>query len=168
MGDTPEKLRVGRIASPHGLDGSVKVADARGDLLKVGRELEVAGRRAVVERRAGTDAKPIIRLSGCDDRNAAEELRGAMLLVERDSVPPLGEDEWWTSDLIGCAVVDGDLPVGSVKGVLGLPSCEALEVDREGGPVLLVPIIGDAIRSINIASAVIDIDLGFLGEGTGG
>jgi len=160
----PERVRAGRVTSPHGLDGSVKVAEARFDLLAVGSELHVAGRTAKVERLAGTEAKPIIRLSGCSDRNAAEELRGAVLLVDRDSVPPLGDDEWWASDLIGCSVVDGSTAVGEVVGVLGLPSCEALEVDRGPSSQLLVPIVGDAVRSVDVASRRIDIDLAFLGE----
>ena len=43
-----------------------------------------------------------------------------------------------------------------------LPSVEVLEVVREDGSELLVPMVGDAIRSIDVAARRIDVDLGFL------
>ena len=44
-----------------------------------------------------------------------------------------------------------------------LPSVEVLEVVRDDGEELLVPMVGDAIRSIDVQARRIDIDLGFLG-----
>jgi 16S rRNA processing protein RimM len=43
-----------------------------------------------------------------------------------------------------------------------LPSCEVLEVDRPDGSELLVPMVRDAIRSIDIAARRIDVNLEFL------
>ena len=45
-----------------------------------------------------------------------------------------------------------------------LPSVEVLEVDRIDGSLLLVPLVRDCIRSIDLEARRIDIDLGFLGE----
>jgi 16S rRNA processing protein RimM len=62
-------------------------------------------------------------------------------------------------------VRDGKTEVGTVKRLLGLPSCEVLEVERAvGGADLLVPLVSDAVRSVDIEAQVIDVDLGFLGE----
>ena len=167
MGIDPLKVRAGRISSPHGLDGSVKVADPVAPLLAKGCSVEVNGRLMKIERRSGTDSKPIIRFAGCTDRNTAEQLRGAVLMVARDVLPELSHDEWWASDLVGLSVVDGELTVGTVTGVIGLPSCEALEVDRPSGSRLLVPIVGDAVRSVDLSAAKVDINLKFLGEDHG-
>ena len=164
MGIDPQKARAGRISSPHGLDGSVKVADPVAPLLEKGCSVEVDGRLLKIERRSGTDAKPIIRFAGFTDRTMAEQLRGAVLMVERDALPELTEDEWWASDLVGLSVVDGQFPVGEVTAVIGLPSCEVLEVERASAAKLLVPLIGDAVRSVEIKSGIVDIDLKFLGE----
>ncbi len=46
-----------------------------------------------------------------------------------------------------------------------LPSVEVLEVDRVDGAELLVPMVRDCVRSIDLGRRRIDIDLGFLGEG---
>jgi 16S rRNA processing protein RimM len=48
--------------------------------------------------------------------------------------------------------------------MLPLPSCEALEVAREGAPDLLVPMVRDAIRSVDVRARRIDVNLSFLGE----
>ena len=49
--------------------------------------------------------------------------------------------------------------------MLELPSCEVLEVERpDGAGDLLVPLVTDAVREVDIERRVIDIDLEFLGE----
>jgi 16S rRNA processing protein RimM len=122
----------------------------------------VSGRRIV--RRAGTPERPILRLEGSSSREDAEALRGLELTVPRDDAM-LAEDEYWASDLEGCAVVDGEVEVGFVRRMSALPSVEVLEVDRPDGSELLVPLVRDCIRSIDVAGRRIDVDLGFLGEG---
>ena len=76
----------------------------------------------------------------------------------------LEPDEFWASDLEGLAVFDGDVAVGFVRRMSALPSVEVLEVDRPDGSELLVPMVGDCVRSIDLAERRVDIDLGFLGE----
>jgi 16S rRNA processing protein RimM len=158
-------LPAGMVGSPHGLDGSFHVTRPRADLLVLGRRVFLAGAERMIVRRAGTDQRPIVRLDGSGDRTAAEALRGAQLLVPRREAPPLAPDEWWAEDLEGCAVRDGERAVGTVQRLLALPSCEVLEVARaDGGPELLVPLVRDAVRSVDIDERLIDIDLRFLGE----
>jgi 16S rRNA processing protein RimM len=152
------------VGRPHGLDGSFYVTGAQARLLTVGSEITLAGATRAIVRRAGTDKRPIVRLEGLDERAAAEALRGSSLLVDRRDAPELAEGEWWAHELQGCEVSDGERPVGTVTGLLELPSCEVLQVRREGGDELLVPMISDAIRRMDVAHRRIDIDLGFLGE----
>lgn len=149
----------GRIGRPHGLDGSVHVVDAVAALLERGGEVLVAGVPRVLVRLDGTDEHPILRLAGCATREAAEALRGTELAVPRAAAPPLEEEEWYADDLVGCRVVDGDVEVGTVSGLLGLPSCEALEVGER-----LIPLVTDAVRTVDLERKVIDVDLTFLGE----
>jgi 16S rRNA processing protein RimM len=55
--------------------------------------------------------------------------------------------------------------VGTVRSLLALPSCEVLEVARaDGDLVLLVPLVRDAVRKVDIERREIEIDLRFLGE----
>jgi 16S rRNA processing protein RimM len=54
--------------------------------------------------------------------------------------------------------------VGVVERLLDYPSCELLEVRREGAGMLLVPLVRDAVRAVDVGARVIEIDLAFLGE----
>lgn len=121
----------------------------------------VSGRRIV--RRAGTNEKPILRLEGSTSREDAEALRGLELTVPRED-SMLDEDQFWASDIEGCVVVDGSVEVGVVRRMSALPSVEVLEVDRVDGSELLVPLVRDCVRSLDLDARRIDIDLGFLGE----
>lgn len=161
-----ELLHAGRVGRPHGLDGSFHVTQPRAALLDVGRTLLVGEREDEIVRRAGTDARPIVRLAGCATRTAAEALRGTDLLVAAEQAPQLEEDEWWPEQLEGCAVVDGEREIGVVRRLLALPSCEVLEVARPSGVggELLVPLIRDAVRAVDVEAKRIDVDLAFLGE----
>jgi 16S rRNA processing protein RimM len=109
-------------------------------------------------RRAGTDARPIVKLAGIDSREAVEALRGEPLLADREAAPPLDADEFWASDLVGLAVTDGARGIGTVERVLSYPSCEVLVVGD-----LLVPLVGDAVRDVDLAAGRVDVDLAFLG-----
>jgi 16S rRNA processing protein RimM len=131
-------------------------------LLELGRAVTVAGVAREIERRAGTAERPIVRLSGVADRDAADALRGEDLMVARGETPELGEGEWWAHELEGCAVVDGERAVGEVRELRGLPSVDVLVVERDDGSELLVPLVGDAVRSVDVGARRIDVDLAFL------
>lgn len=157
-------LRAGVVGRPHGLDGSFHVGNAVAELLEVGLEVRVGGEPRRIDRIAGHERRLIVRLEGAEGRESAEDLRGAEILVARTQAPSLGEDEWWAADLEGCTVRDGPVEVGVVTRLLELPSCEVLEVTRTDAPELLVPLIKDAVRDVDLAEGVIDVDLRFLGE----
>jgi 16S rRNA processing protein RimM len=157
-------VEAGRIGRPHGLDGSFHVTRPDSRLLPLGGVVTVAGARVKIERRAGTEERPILRLEGHAGREAAEALRGEPLLVARADLPELEPGEYWAHELEGCLVVDGDAEVGVVRRMMPLPSCEALEVERADGRELLVPLVRDAVRSVDVAARRIDVDLSFLGD----
>lgn len=156
-------LVAGRVGRPHGLDGSFYVAEARPELLAAGGRIRIGEREVEIVRRAGTDARPIVALAGWADRDAARSLRGEALLVPRAQAPPLEEDEWWPEELEGCRVHDGEHDVGFVRRLLALPSCEVLEVARGAQDVLLVPLVRDAVRAVDVDARRIEVDLVFLG-----
>jgi 16S rRNA processing protein RimM len=116
----------------------------------------VDGAPRTVERLAGTPDKPIVRLAGSSSREHAEALRGLSLEVPRETAP-LEDGEFWASDLEGCTVMDGEREIGVVARMIALPSCEALEVGD-----LLIPMVRDAIRSIDVEARRIDVDMGFV------
>jgi 16S rRNA processing protein RimM len=140
-------VTAGRVGKPHGLDGSFYVDGPR-HALPEGARMVVGSVSRTIERRAGTDERPLIRLSGVDDPAA---LRGEILLVEDQ----LAAGEWLAADLAGCVVVG----FGPVTRVLDGPSCSLLEL--EDGT--LVPLVSDAIESIDVDAREIRVNREFLG-----
>jgi 16S rRNA processing protein RimM len=152
-------LEAGRVGRAHGRDGSFHVIAPRPRLLVLGTRTD-AGE---IVRRAGTDEKPVVRLRGCDSREAVERLHGTVLKVALADAPALDEGEYWAHELEGLAVTDGERAVGTVRAMRELPSVEVLEVVRADGEELLVPMVGDAVGSLGVLARRVDVDLGFLG-----
>jgi 16S rRNA processing protein RimM len=149
--DPAAKVSAGRVGRPHGLDGSFHV-EAASEPLAEGAQVTVGGRPAVVERSSGTAERPLVRLSGVSDREAAGALRGERILVEAGD---LEEGEYLAADLVGCEVPG----IGRVRQVISAPSCDLLEV---GEAKVLVPFIGDAVKRIDTERRVIEVDARFL------
>jgi 16S rRNA processing protein RimM len=152
-------IEAGRVGRPHGLDGSFHVTRPLPEVLTQGAEVRVGDDPTTIERRAGTDAKPIVRVTAFSARTEVEAARGRPLWVPREAVT-LEADEYWADDLVGLRVVDGEREVGTVERVRELPSCEVLEVGE-----LLIPLVDDAVRSVDLDAGLVDVDLEFLGEG---
>ena len=153
-------MLAGRVGRPHGLDGSFHVTQPMPQLLTADTPVRVGDVAARITSRKGPPDKPILRLDIAGDRTAIEALRGRELFVDAAHAPPLEEDEYWAEDLVGASVVDGDRAIGEVRALLALPSCEVLELD-DG---TLVPMVRDAIRSVDLEARRIDVDSGFLGH----
>lgn len=163
MSEADAQLTAGRVGRAHGLDGSFYVTGPLARLLTLGATVEVAGRSAEIVRRSGTERRPIVRLQGIEGRTAAEALRGEPLTVRAARAPQLGEGEWWAHELEGCEVRAGERSLGTVARLIELPSCETLEVRAPaGGAPLLVPMVRDAIRQIDVSARRIEVDGDFL------
>ncbi len=147
-------VSVGRVGRAHGLDGSFYVVRPS-HLLPVGMTLTVGGRTASIERRAGTDQRPLIRLSGISDRDGVAAIVGEALMADLADAP-LESDEWLSADLIGCEVPG----IGKVTRVIEGPSCDVLEVGADG---VLIPFISDAVKEIDVEARRIEVDRVFLG-----
>jgi 16S rRNA processing protein RimM len=140
-------VTAGRVGKPHGLDGSFYVEGPR-HALPEGCSVVLQSKSYTVDRRAGTGDRPLIHLDGVAD---PRPYRGEPLLVEDE----LEEGEWLASDLVGLSVPG----MGTVARVVDSPSCSVLELD-DG---TLIPLIGDAVREIDLQGGQIHVNRDFLG-----
>jgi 16S rRNA processing protein RimM len=129
------------VARPHGVRGEVrlKLFNKTSDTLLAmdevlvrlpdGEEHEVS-----VERARRADDAILMKLYSVDDRDRAEELRGALVCVRRGDFPPAEEGEFYAVDVVGAeARLAGGARVGEVVEVLSYPSVEALLVRPDDG-----------------------------------
>jgi 16S rRNA processing protein RimM len=151
-----ELVRIGRVGRPHGLDGAfvVELASEEEGRFDVGAELLLDGAPARVEvsRQVG-GRRHAIKL----DRPAE---RGAELAVRRDSLPRLPDDSFYVADLVGVGVFDeNERRVGAVRDVLPGPANDVLELDTG----ILLPLVEDCIREIDLRERRILLNPGFIG-----
>jgi 16S rRNA processing protein RimM len=152
------------VGRPHGNEGAFVVVEPteRLELLGPGRTVSIAGRELAVEWRKGTPARPLLKLDGLGGRGNIEELRGQSITVPRAALGPLAEGEFLVDDLVGCDAYDGTRRIGRVRDVLLLPSADLLEVERDGEEPLLVPLVRDAVRSVDLEARRVEIDATFV------
>ena len=88
----------------------------------------------------------IARFAEIADRTAAEALRGTVLTVPREALPPLEEGEFYHADLIGLPVVtdDGEA-IGTTTNIMNYGATDIVEIAPETGAPFMVPLIPDAV-----------------------
>jgi 16S rRNA processing protein RimM len=92
----------------------------------------------------------IARLAGVADRTAAEALRGTALTVPRSALPPLGEGEYYYTDLIGLtAVSTGGETLGACVAVENFGAGDVIEIERPDGERFMVPMRAEAVPEWN-------------------
>jgi len=161
------QLAVGQIARAHGIRGEVTVVvrtdepDVRfvpGTTLAT--EPPERGPLTVAATRWHS-GRLLVTFAGVQDRSAAEELRGTMLVLDSEQIPaPDDPDEFYDHQLIGLEVVTaaGD-PVGEVTDVLH--HGQDLLVVRRGpgrGHETLVPFVGAIVTNVDVAGGRLVID----------
>ena len=156
MPSADDLVSIGRVGRPHGLDGSffVEGPSARLDAFAAGATVYVAGEQLkIVASKRGSQGRPVIRL----ERRVA---RGADLAVPRETLPPLGEDEYYAFQLVGLAVEEeGGRLLGRVSDVLDYPANDVLELDSG----LALPLVESCVRKVDIESGRIVVAPGFTG-----
>jgi len=136
------KIVLAAVAGAHGVKGEVrlKLFTDSAESLAVHDKLYVGGaeRRLLSIRESGKTA--VARLEGVNGRSAAEALRGSLVEVNRSSLPPLDDGEYYHADLIGLPAVDGEgKAIGIVVACENYGAGDLLEVQLESGKTSLIP-----------------------------
>jgi 16S rRNA processing protein RimM len=105
----------------------------------------------------------VLHFAGIDSISDAEQLTGQIVAIPCIERAPLGEDEAYISDLIGCILIDA---AGAEPVKLG----EIVEVDTTGSPVamlivrgakgeILVPFARSYLRKLDLAACRVEMAL---------
>jgi 16S rRNA processing protein RimM len=157
IGFDPESLVVGVVGRPHGVRGEItlRAFNERGDSLLDARSLivELSGMRSVhpVEHVRPTPQGLLVKLVGIDDRDEAATLTGALVRLPRASLPPLGPDEFYVEDVVGCQVVrDDGVGLGMAIGTFWNGAHDVMTV-VDGGEARerLIPLVADFVLSVD-------------------
>ena len=151
---------VGRVVKPHGIAGEVVIellASATSSC-ETGDELWIAGRwRRVARSRRDNRGRAVAALGGIVDRDAAEGLRDAEVVIDAADLPALDGGNFYVHDLVGCRVRDvAGNEWGKVVAVVNGPQ-DLLEIEHRGGRSLL-PMARELLREVNVEEGRIVID----------
>jgi 16S rRNA processing protein RimM len=157
-----DRLTVGVVGRPHGLDGSFHLAGHGGGVeLDAGLELQVGEQPARIASRKGTADRPILRLDIAASRDEAEALRGRPVSIDRSGLPDPEEGEFFQVDLVGCSVWAGDRRLGEVAHVLTYPANDVIEI-AGGAEPLQLPFVEDVVLEVDLEARRIAVREDFL------
>ena len=150
-------LRVGTIASTHGIRGEVKVFPTTDDprrfeklpsvLLDTGKELC----ELEIQRVKYFKQFVILKFKGIDNINDIEKYKGKSLYVTRDQAVELGEDEYYLADLIGMEVyLEDGSRFGTLTEVMETGANDVYCVETQEHGEVLLPAIHQCILHVDV------------------
>ncbi len=148
---------VGEIVRPHGLAGAVKVRATTDDpqrfsfleKVKLQRDGRALGEYRVERVQIG-NAEVFVKFQGVDDRNQAETLRGAGLMIPREARVPAPVDQYYHFEIIGLPVYsETGKPLGEIVNIETFPAHDVWVI-RRGDRERLVPAVKAFIKDVDV------------------
>lgn len=161
-----EFLQVGAIANTHGIAGEVKIYSMTDDIMRFKKLKEVyldTGKERMLLHVVSckfVKNQPVLKFREFTNINEIEPYKRCGLFVSRDQAVPLGKDEYYIADLIGLKVLkeDGGY-LGELIDVLQTGANDVYVVKMEDGREVLLPVIRDCIKKIDLEQGEILVHL---------
>jgi 16S rRNA processing protein RimM len=156
---------MGRIVAAQGLLGWVKVQAFTEhldtlidyDTWQLGNDNQPWREVKVLECKTHTKVL-VAKIDGITDRTAAENCKGLLIAVPRNSLPKQGADEYYWSDLIGMSVVnlEGE-QLGVVDNMLDMGANDIICVRSDKGEIL-IPFLAHVVQDVSLDDKLIRVD----------
>ncbi|MCZ8369245.1 MAG: ribosome maturation factor RimM [Porphyrobacter sp.] len=153
------------IAGAHGVAGEVRLKLFGDGIATLAKQKSFNdGALTLVKVREDGKGGAVARLAECSSRADAEKLRGTVLTIPREALPPLAEGEFYHADLLGLPVVtDAGDAVGSVLAIENFGATDLIEITRDPAPekgpkTFMVPMIPAAVMGWDDKQLVISAD----------
>ena len=150
-------FEIGKIVNTVGVMGELKIFPTTDDAKRFGLldTISIMINGAIVEKTVEKVRYHrnlvMLRLNGVDNVDAANALRGGIIVVERANALPLAENEYYLKDLLGVSVCteEGE-NLGVLRDVIFTGANDVYVVGSGDGKDLLIPAISQCILSVNI------------------
>jgi len=150
----PVFLAVGRLLSPHGLNGEIQmeILSDFPERLKPGRKLFLGDDRLPLEIRSRRSHSRgfLIAFTGYYSPESVNPLRGNYLFAKADDLPVLPKGEYYHHQILGLLVKsDAGQTLGTVVGILETGANDVFIVQSQDGSEILLPNISSIVLEIN-------------------
>ena len=149
------RVAIGKVGRPHGIDGAFFVEQPSEDARwwKVGARFLAGGAPVEVVAHRTSSGRPVIKVDPPAER-------GVLLEVEQGDLPATAEGEYYAFELVGLQVVEETgRSLGTVEAVTPGVANDVLELDSG----VLLPMVEDCIRVVDVAGGRIEVSTGFAG-----
>ncbi len=151
----PDHLAVGRIVRPHGIRGELIVEPYSETIRSIDSEsvvfIESLQTPYKVLALRSHQRRLILRIEGCEDREAAEGLRGRELLIPTPDAEPLPDGVYYRWQILGLAVKEeAGRHLGTVADILETGANDVYVVRGDDTGELLLPAISDVILEVDL------------------
>lgn len=159
-------LRVGQIASTHGIRGEVKVFPTTDDInrFKKLKKCILDGRRGPIDLEVESckffKNMVILKFKGYDDINQILDFVKRDLLVTRENAVKLAKGEYFICDLVGLKVVTDDgKDFGVLKDIMQTGANDVYVIETLEGKEVLFPSIPECILNRDLENKVITVHI---------
>ncbi len=159
-------IEIGKIVNTHGIKGEVKIYTYTDDIeafkklkklylvMKSGEQKEYKVQSMKIQK-----SMLLVKLEGIDTVEQGNSLRETIVKRERKN-NELEEDEYFIADLIGLKVYeDNGAYLGILDDVLKPGANDVYVVKLEDGTDLLLPVIDQVVKDINLESQKITVNV---------
>ncbi|PBB05849.1 MULTISPECIES: ribosome maturation factor RimM [Salimicrobium] len=162
-----EYLNVGRIINTHGIKGEVKIKRITDfeERFREGNTLywssggigEVT--ELTVESHRIHKGFDLLKFRGYPTINEVEPLKNGMLMIHKGDTTPLGAEEYYFHEIIGCHVyTTAGHYVGEVKEIMTPGANDVWVIDRKEEGDALIPYIEDVVVQVDVSKKSIIIE----------
>jgi 16S rRNA processing protein RimM len=161
MPENNADIVIGMVVAPFGVRGELKVMVHTDfpERFSKGNDVTVRtamGKRFISKVECNVPHKGgiTLKIEGIDDRNAAEELRGAEFVIDRSEVGELPEGRYYLFDLIGLKIITDDgLDLGEIVEIMQGGANDVYETSAG----VLIPAIRQVVVKIDIKEGLMVI-----------
>jgi 16S rRNA processing protein RimM len=165
---SPDVRVVGRVVKPHGIRGELVVdvrTDSPEERFTPGAVLATRARDGASGTVTIAAARPhtgrlLVTFEGVAGRDAAEAMRGLLLVVDAADIEPSDDpEEFYDHELEGLEAVDVQgSRIGEVVEVLHTSGSDLLSVRRPDGGEVLIPFVAEIVPTVDVAGGRVVVD----------
>jgi 16S rRNA processing protein RimM len=147
---------MGRVAGSYGVRGWIRVERPVQALADCGRWW-IGGSEYAVEETKEHSGALLAKLAGIGSREAALELKGSEVAVQRESLPEPEQGKYYLTDLVGLEVVNEQgQALGIVKRMFSNGAQDVMEV--AGDRTRLLPWVAAVVKDVDLPNRRVKVE----------